>query len=153
MVQFVIDGQITEDGKKAIGYIESVVNASKDDLAKLNVMPGFVQHYHVNVMALKALTPVQWLEDYRASGAKAAYDRATELLEAEKKEQARDEANNKIAEGLAEVQKQLAEALTEIKALKEGAAKPAPKKPVKKETPVEETPDEDGEGGDSESEA
>lgn len=140
MVQFVMDGKITEDGQKAIHYLETQVKAAQDDLAKLNALPGFVQHYHINVMATRLMTPAQWLEDYRNAGAKAAYDYAVQLEEAGKKEAARDEADNKIAEALAEVQKQLAEALAEIKTLKE-ADKPAKKQPAKKAAEQDEATD------------
>lgn len=147
MVQFVIDGNITPEGQKAIDYLEGLVNSSLDDLAKLNNMPGYAQHYHINVMATKLLTPAEWLESYRAAGAKAAYDYAVSLEEASKKDAERDDTSNKVVEALAELKLVVEAQAAEIKALKE--AKPA-KKAAKVEKPVVE---ETEEATDAESEA
>lgn len=144
MVQFVQDGVITADGQKAISYLESLINGAMDDLAKLNNLPGYAQHYHMNVLAAKLMSPAQWLEDYRSNGAKAAYDYAVALEEAANQTAQQTEQSNKIAEALEAIQKELADARAEIKALQE-SKKPGKKQAAKVEPEHEEAADAESE--------
>lgn len=57
-------GKPNADGEKLLGYIDGLLEAAGTDPAKLNALPGIVQHYFNNVTQLHAITPVRFLEDY-----------------------------------------------------------------------------------------
>lgn len=133
MPQFEINGRVTEDGQKALDWIEAQIAEAGDNVEQLNALPGHVKHYMIHVHKLGSMTEAQWLRDYAPTGAQAAYDRAMELEEAD-----RHEAQaNSLADELARLRETVEAQAAEIAALRE--TRESKPKRTRKAEPVEET--------------
>lgn len=109
---------ITEAGQAAIDHIEGLIESAGRSVTKLNALPGYAKHYLANVQKMKALSPQQWLEDYRYSGAQVAYEEAAKFIEAV---EPADE-NNALVEQLQALADELKAVREELAVLKEGTA-------------------------------
>lgn len=70
---FTIDEAITPEGEQVLAFVESLIAASLGSYERMNALPGYAKHYHVNVLTLHAITPAAWLAENADSGALAAW--------------------------------------------------------------------------------
>lgn len=132
MPNFVNAGVITAEGKQVIEYMEGKINeAAKQGADALNGLPGYMKHYHVNVMTLEAYGQAEWLRDF--SAAHVAWGEVQALQEADKREQAQDDQNKALVEQMETLKTELAAANQKIAALEEVDKGGKGKKPAKTE--------------------
>lgn len=70
---FTLDESITPEGRQVLAFIESLIAESLGSYERMNALPGYAKHYHVNVLTLHAITPAVWLAENADSGALAAW--------------------------------------------------------------------------------
>lgn len=122
------NGELTPDGQRLIAWIEAQFkDADKNnDLSRLNGLSGYLAYYYVNVHKLRAITPAQWLEEHRHSGAAAAWRDMLYFEEVARKEaeqqaavvETRTELSG-LAEQLEALRQELAEARQRITELEQ----------------------------------
>ncbi len=151
---FVNGGRITDEGQQVVDFIEATIEkareAGRTDVDAMNGLPGYMKHYHVNVMSFKAYEAVDWLRDH-AHAANVAYGEIKRLEEADKQQNnaaADDDKTKKLAESLEELTGKLDAALKRIDELEKGknGKKPDARKPetAPEETTAEEKPESEG---------
>lgn len=66
MADFIINGHITPDGQRVLGYIKTQIAEAegKGNVDALNGLPGMIKHFVANVHLAKTITEAQWLNDY-----------------------------------------------------------------------------------------
>ncbi len=161
---FTADGDISPDGQKVVDYLETQAVEASVDVAALNELPGYVKHYHLNVMRFHegtggsmGMAPAEWLKAFENSGAMNAW-RALREVEAqqEQSEQVQEtaEQTNVLAEQLEALRAEMDTLREELQeAREEKVAEPAkPKRKPRKakvteaeveaEEPVDESTDE-----------
>lgn len=132
MTLFFNNGQPTDEAKKVIAYLESLMDDAGDNPVKLNGLPGFAKDYDINVHRFGMYTPEQWVSQH-PSMAEAAYGNVQYLEHQEKQASAATENNTALAEEIKALQNEMAKLREELaqKANKTG------RKPAASETESE----------------
>lgn len=116
-----LDGNMTEDGRRLIEWMESqFVESDKDSsrIAEINALSGDVKHYYVNVYKMHKQNPhgggisaEKWLNDYRNSIALNAY-RNMRFIEEQAEVKAEAISTSERTKTLEENMQKLSETLT-----------------------------------------
>lgn len=148
--QFVLQNELTDAGRKVVTYLEAGVNAALaqvngQDVSSLNHMSGPFQDYYIHVMAMKTISPTQFVKE-RTYAVESIWQLMVqqEQVAAEKAQQ--EQTNTSLTDRLAKLEKALTEALaklaeedkTEPPAADDSAEdEPAPVAPAKKKSKAE----------------
>ena len=122
MPLFVNGAEITAEGQSVIEYVEGKIGEALKDVEAMNSLPGYMRHYHVNVMSMQAYDSADWLREFNYS-ANVAWGEVQQLREAENREQAQDAGNKALTEALDTMKAELEALRAELAGLKKKPGK------------------------------